>query len=132
MSDDICLGIADAEHVCHIALTQLLTLESGNGHVCSHSAADGVIANLPVQLLCLLVVLQFVVIGLRPIRELIHIIGTRDEAYVLRVKPVGCIARTSCRQDGCTLLIRHTNDLRAEVCMHPQLVANGRREKVTR
>ncbi len=111
MSDDISLGIADAEHVRHVTFTQLLTLQSGYGHVCSHCATDGVIANLTAQFLRLLVLLQLKVAGLGPFWQLIHIIGTGDKTEILCVQPVGSIGRTACGKDGGTILIRHADDL---------------------
>ena len=36
----------------------------------------------------------------------------------------------ACRQDGSTVLIAHANDLRAEVGVQAQLVANGRSQQV--
>ena len=93
--------------------------------------AEGIVAHATAHLLQLLVLLQRLVIVLGPLRQFLHIVSTGDKLPVLSVEPVGSIGTTSCRQDGSTVLIRYAYHFRLKVRMHPDLVADGRRQQIT-
>ena len=78
------------------------------------------------DLLKLLVILHFLIIGLGPCRQICHIVSARDKLSILGVKPECSIGTTSCWQDSSPILIRHTDYLRLKIGMHPDLVADGR------
>ena len=87
---------------------------------------------LATHLLQLFVLLQHLVIFFCPLRQFIHIISTGNKLSILSIEPVGSIRTATCRQDGCTVLIRHTDHFRLKICMHSDLVADGRGQQITR
>ena len=130
MTDDIRLRIADAEHICGLALAQTFSLQGCDGHIGGDMSAEGIEAHATTHFLHLLVLLQRLVNVLGPQGQFLHVVGTGNKLSVLSVEPVSSVGTTPCGQDGSTVLIGYTDDLRLEIRMHPDLVADGRRQQV--
>ena len=130
MADDVGLRIAHAEHVGLVAFAQSLTMQGMDGHVGDDGATVGRQADVFAQFLELLVLCQLLVVVLRPLRQLVHVVGRGDEAAVLQVEPVGGVGAVACWQYGSAVLVADADDLRLEVGVQTQLVADGGGEHV--
>ena len=117
MANDIGLRKTDAEHVGFFALSQLLTLQGCNGHVSGDVTGQRIETHILTYLLELLILDEFLVVILGPLRKFLHIVGAGNELAVLPVEPVGTVGRMTGRKDSGTVLIADTDDLRTEVCV---------------
>ena len=104
---------ADAYHVGLALLSELLVCDGVLCHFYCHFVACGRIADLVAGIFA-----HGLVVFLHPRRQLLHVVGARNEAALVAVNPVGGIGGMSCRKDCGTVLDGYANHARLEVGGH--------------
>ena len=122
MAGDVGTREADANHIGLVGtLSQAFALDGGLCHLLNNLVAVGLVLDVvDVELL-----VDFLVVGIHPPWQLVHIVGAADKALGLLVEPVGGIGAMACGKNGGAVLERYANDLRLPRSGGLQFVADG-------